>query len=303
MHLDKIALMMKKIIFLLFLLPLSLFSQEDLLNDLENEAEIDKTVIAAFKGLKVVNFESTKLADKKDFYFIVAHRFGSVKNGFDDFFGLDNAVTQLKFIYGFNDWLNIGIARSSFQKKYGIHAKYRLIPQETDGFPVTLVGYNLITVNTSLGQDEYPNLEFADRLTYTSQLLISKKFNESFSLLVAPTFIHENLATRSRKALNDGTTLNYDEKNNQYALGLGGRYKISNRVSINADYGIHLNRNKNSNFQNSLSVGVDIETGGHVFQMHFTNAQAMFEDGFIIQGQGDWTDGDFFFGFNISRVF
>ncbi len=295
--------MIRKITFLLFFLPLGLFSQEDLLNDLESETVEDRTVIAAFKGLKVVNFESTKLADKKDFYFVVAHRFGSVKNGFDDFFGLDNAVTQLKFIYGFNDWLNIGVARSSFQKKYGMHAKYRLMPQEKDGFPVTLVGYNLVTINTSLEQDHFPNLEFVDRLTYTSQLLISKKFNESLSVLLAPTFIHENLATRSREILADGTTLNYDEKPNQYAIGLGGRYKISNRVSINTDYGVHLNRNKNSNFRNPLSVGVDIETGGHVFQMHFTNAQAMFEEGFIVQGQGDWADGDFFFGFNISRVF
>jgi len=294
---------MKKITFLLFLLPLSLFSQEDLLNDLESDAEVDKTVIAAFKGLKVVNFESTKLASKKDFYFVVAHRFGSVKNGFDDFFGLDNAVTQLKFIYGFTHWLNIGIARSSFQKKYGIHAKYKLMPQENDGFPVTLVGYNLATINSSLEKDQYANLEFADRITYTSQLLVSRKFNESFSLLLAPTFIHENLATRSREILDNGTTLNYDEDHNQLALGMGGRYKISPRISLNADYGLHLNRNKNSNFKNPLSVGVDIETGGHVFQMHFTNAQAMFEEGYIIQGQGDWSDGDLFFGFNISRVF
>jgi len=294
---------MKKLTFLVLLIPFAIFSQDDLLKDLESEAVVNKTVIAAFKGLKVVNFESTKLANKKDFYFVVAHRFGSVKNGFDDFFGLDNAVTQLKFIYGFNDWLNIGIARSSFQKKYGIHAKYILIPQEKDGFPVTIVGYNLVTANTSLEKDQYPKLEFIDRLTYTSQLLISKKLNESLSLLLAPTFIHENLATRSREVLDDGTTINYDENANQYAVGLGGRYKISNRVSINADYGIHLNRNKNSNYRNPLSVGVDIETGGHVFQMHFTNAQAMFEEGFIVQGQGDWADGDFFFGFNISRVF
>lgn len=294
---------MKKITLFFFFLPLGLFSQNDLLKDLESEVVDDKTVVAAFKGLKVVNFESTKLANNKDFYFIVAHRFGSVENGFKDFFGLDNAVTQLKFIYGINDWLNIGAARSSFQKKYGIHIKYRLKPQEIDGFPLTLVGYHLVTANTSLEKDQYVNLEFEDRLSYTSQLLMSKKFTESFSMLLAPTFIHENLATRSREIMEDGSTLNYDEDSNQYAIGLGGRYKISTRVSINADYGIHLNRNKNSSFRNPLSVGVDIETGGHVFQMHFTNAQAMFEEGYIIQGQGNWAEGDFFFGFNISRVF
>jgi hypothetical protein len=294
---------MKKITLLFFFVSLSLFSQDDLLNDLESEIVQDKTVIAAFKGLKVVNFESTKLASKKDLFFVVAHRFGSVKNGIDDFFGLDNAVTQIKFIYGVNDFINIGVARSSFMKKYGIHAKYRLILQKTEGFPVTIVGYNLVTMNTSLDKKRYKNIKFQDKLTYTSQVLISRKFTESFSILVAPTFIHENLSTRSREILANGDTINYDEDPNQFAVGLGGRYKLSKRLSINADYGIHLNRNKNSIYRNPLSVGVDIETGGHVFQMHFTNAQAMFEEGYIIQGQGDWGDGDFFFGFNLSRVF
>ena len=295
--------MMKKIALLICFLPFALFAQDDLLDGLESEVEVDKTVTAAFKGLKVVNFETTKLADKNDFYFVVAHRFGSVKNGIKDFFGLDNAVTQLKFIYGFTNWLNLGVARSSFQQKYGAHIKYRLLPQKRDGFPVTLVGYNLVTVNTSLDTDQYANLKFEDRLTYTSQLLLSKKLSESFSVLLVPTYIHENLATRSREVLPNGTTVNYDENSNQFALGVGGRYKISKRVSINADYGLHLNRNDHASYRNPLSVGLDIETGGHVFQMHFTNAQAMFEEGFIVQGQGDWADGNFFFGFNISRVF
>ena len=97
--------------------------------------------------------------------------------------------------------------------------------------------------------------------------------------------------------------MNYDEENDQFAIGVGGRYKLSKRVSINADYGIHLNRNSNSNFKDPLSIGLDIETGGHVFQVHFTNAQGMFEESFIVNGNGDWGDGDFFFGFNLSRVF
>jgi len=294
---------MKKITFLFFLFPVVLFCQDDLLNELENDAVIDHTVTAAFKGLKVVNFESTKLASKKDLYFVVSHRFGTVKNGFDDFFGLDNAVTQLKFIYGVNDWLNIGVARSSLFKKYGIHAKYRLLRQEDGGFPFNIVGYNLATINTALDKNLLPKLEFSDRLTYTSQVIVSRKVSEKLSLLVVPTFIHENLATRSTKTGVNEVISIFDEENNQFAVGLGGRYKLTTRWSINADYGIHLNRNSNSSFRNPLSIGVDLETGGHVFQMHFTNAQAMFEEGYIIQGQGDWGDGDFFFGFNLSRVF
>ncbi len=288
---------------LFFLLPFVSFSQDDLLDELESETQVNKTVTAAFKGLKVVNFESTKTAAKGDFYFVVSHRFGTVKNGIDDLFGLDQSVTQLKFIYGFTKWLNIGISRSSNQKKYGFQAKYKLKNQEAEGFPVTIVGYNLITINTSLKKNNFPNITFQDKLTYTSQLLLSRKFSEKFSLLLAPTFLHQNLATRSFEIQENGTTIAYDENNNQFAVGVGGRYKISKRVSINADYGLHLNRNSNSNFRNPLAVGVDIETGGHVFQLNFSNAQAMFEEGYIVNAQGDWGNGDFFFGFNLQRVF
>ena len=293
---------MKKIVFLLFLIPFLNFSQDDLLDELDSEAEVDNTVTAAFKGLKVINFETTKLANKGDLYFVVSHRFGTVKNGIDDFFGFDQAVTQIKFIYGFTDWLNIGAARSSNQQKYGLHAKYRLLHQKEGGSPVAIVGYNLITANTALKKDNYPKIEFSDRLVYTSQVIISRKFCEKLSMLISPTFIHENLATQSIQVEN-GLPVAYYEDNNQFAVGLGARYKISKRVTINADWGIHLNRNEHSNYRDPISVGVDIETGGHVFQVHFTNAQAMFEEGYIIQGAGNWQKGDFFFGFNLNRVF
>lgn len=294
---------MNKTAFLFLFFPIMIFAQDDLLSELESDLVEDKTVTAAFKGLKVVNFESTKIAGKKDLFFVVSHRFGTVKNGIDDLFGLDNAVTQIKFIYGINDWMNLGVARSSLQKKYGLHAKYRLIRQEKEKFPFTLVGYNLLTVNTALDKAILAKLEFSDRLTYTSQILVSRKISEKLSLLLAPTYIHENLATRSTVTGANGEEFAFDEVNDQFAIGVGGRFKLTTHWSLNADYGIHLNRNNNSIFKNPLSIGVDLETGGHVFQMHFTNAQAMFEEGFIIQGNGDWSDGDFFFGFNLSRVF
>jgi len=234
---------------------------------------------------------------------VISHRFGSVQNGIDDFFGLDNSVTQFKFIYGITDWLNVGASRTSNQKKYGLQVKYRLKQQEKNGFPITIVGYHLITANTALDDGIYPKIEFADRLTYTSQLIFSRKFNKRISAILSPTYIHENLATRSFVEQEDGTTLTYDEKNNQFALGLGGRYKISDVVSITMDYGLHFNRNKNSAYRNPLSIGTDLELGDHVFQVHFSNAQAMVEEGFITQAQGNWGDGDFFFGFNLIRIF
>ncbi len=281
-----------RIFFLLLAIPFLSFSQDDLLNEIDTKDD-NQYASASFKGLKIVNFESTKLADKKLFYMVVSHRFGTVKNGIDDFFGLDGAVTRLNFIYGVSDAINIGVSRSSFQKTYETSLKYRLFRQKNNGLPFTVVGYNSATINTQLDKEDsnLPGLEFKHRLAYVWQILVSRKFNKNFSLQFMPTLLHENL------------TIVDDQDNTQYALGIGGRHKLTKRWSINVDYAYHLNRSSNSPFKNPLSIGFDLETGGHVFQLHFTNSQPMNTNGVLSQGIGDWSDGDFFFGFNLSRVF
>lgn len=276
---------------IILILPFTLFAQDDLLNEIDADSIENQYTIATFKGLKIVNFESTKLTAKKQLTFIVSHRFGSIENGADTFFGLDDAVTRLQFIYGLSNGINIGVSRSSFQKIYEASVKYRLLRQENKGFPLTIVGYHSILVNTALSIDNLPKLEFKNRLGYTTQLLISRKVSNKLSLELAPTLFHDNYVTFD------------DQDNTQFALGIGGRYKLGKRWSFNTDYGWHLNRASNSPFKNPLSIGVDLETGGHVFQMLFSNAQAMNTNGFLGQATGDWTDGNIFFGFNLSRVF
>jgi hypothetical protein len=282
---------MKYIFLFALLFPSWSFPQDVLLNEINTDSVPDQEVYAVFKGLKIVNFESTKLISKRQFLFMVSHRFGSIKNGFDSFFGLDDAVTQLSFIYGISDGINISASRSSFQKIYDASIKYRLIRQKENGFPFTIVGYNSFLINTALEEDNLPKLEFKHRLGYTAQILISRKISTNLSLELAPTFFHDNYV-----AIND-------QDNSQYALGFGGRYKLGKRWSLNMDYGWHLNRANDSPFKNPFSVGVDLETGGHVFQMHFTNAQAMNTNGFLGQATGDWSEGDVYFGFNLTRVF
>ena len=282
---------MKYLLLFLFCYPVLTYSQNDLLEDIDSESRDTSYVIAAFKGLKVVNFESTKLVYKNEFTLVVSHRFGSIENGFDTFFGLDNAVTRLNFIYGITDDFNIGVSRSSFLKVYDVTVKYRLKRQEKNGFPFTIVGFNALLINTALDKQNLPFLEFKHRLGYTAQFLISRKINTDFSLELAPTFFHDNYVAID------------EQKNSQYALGFGGRYKLGKRWSINADYGWHLNRANNSPYKNPLSIGFDLETGGHVFQMHFSNAQAMNTNGFLGQAEGNWSDGNIYFGFNLSRTF
>lgn len=271
--------------------PLFAIAQGDLLDEIDTDTINNEYVSAAFKGLKIVNFESTKLVAKKELTLIVSHRFGSIENGFESFFGLDDAVTRLNFVYGISDAINIGISRSSFQKIYEASAKYRLLRQQENGFPFTVVGFNSILLNTALEEDNLPKLEFKDRLGYTAQILISRKLNTNLSIELAPTFFHDNYVQLN------------NQDNSQFALGAGFRHKITKRWSFNADYGWHLNRAENSPFRNPLSIGMDLETGGHVFQMHFSNAQAMNTNGFLGQATGDWSDRNIYFGFNLSRVF
>lgn len=279
---------MKNFILLFFLFPLLTFSQTDLLSGVETPSAKEK-VTSAFKALKIVNLESTKLAAKGDLYFVVAHRFGSIKDGFEGFYGLDNANTQIKFIYGLTNGLNVSAARSEFA--YDFATKYMLFPQIKDGFPVTIAGFNSLSINNTLKESLYPKLQFKDRLTYVAQLLISRKFSEKLSLEIVPSFFHQNFVE------------DIDQSNTQYAVGFGGRYKFAKRWSLNMDYSAHLNRAANSLYKNPLSIGFDLETGGHVFQMHFTSSQAIDEAGYLGRTTGDWTKGDIFFGFNLARVF
>ena len=278
-------------IFILSIFPLLAFAQDDLLKEIDIDTTSSQYEIASFKGLKIVNFESTKLVSKNQLSFIVSHRFGTIKNGINTFFGLDDAVTRLNFVYGISNGINIGISRSSFQKTYETSLKYILARQVKNGFPFTIVGFNELLINTAIDENDVPSIKFKDRLGYAAQLLIARKVNTNLSVELAPTFFHDNYVLLD------------EQDNSQFALGFGGRYKLGKRWSLNADYGWHLNRATNSPFKNPLSIGLDLETGGHVFQMHFTNAQAMNTNGFLGQATGDWNDGNIYFGFNLSRTF
>lgn len=290
-----------KYTFLAFFFPLLLLAQNDLLKEIDDKS-MESTANPAFKALKIVNFESTKLIGKGDFYLIISHRFDYLDQGIKEFFGLDNAFTQLKFAYGITDKFTIQAARSGFQKTYDLGLKYLIISQKTNGSPVAIAFFNSLAANTELDKANYPSLDFQDRLSYVSQLLISRKITDKLSLEVAPTFFHEGFLVEILDENNNVVTPNPQDKN-QFAVGIGGRYKLSKRLSLNMDYGAHLNRASQSVFKNPLSVGLDIDTGGHIFQVLFTNSKAMHEAGFLGHTTGDWGKGEISFGFNLIRVF
>lgn len=263
-------------------------AQEDLLSQLDSTQVQDTYATAAFKGLQVITLQSTKMPAKKEFYFVVSHRFGTVKGGISEFFGFDDATTKIGGIYGLTDWLAVSGSRHTLSKVYETSVKYRLARQ-SDLFPFEIVGYNTLDINSLLKKDDYPKIEFSDRLTYITQLIVSRKISERLSLELVPSYIHKNLYNPEI------------ENDNQFALGYGGRMKISKRLSVNLEYAY--NFNKPDFYKNPLSVGLDVETGGHIFQLLFTNSQSMTESGYLTSAAGDWGKGDFFFGFNLYRVF
>lgn len=280
--------LMKRISTLLFfIICLNGFGQDqELLELLSSEESEDKGYVnATFKSTRVINGHSIETRSNGVLEFIISHRFGTLNSGYDDFYGLDFSTIRLGLEYGFTDNLNIGIGRASFDKVVDAFAKYRFLRQSKD-FPFTATAFASIARKTV----DQVGLEGIDRNAYTMQILIARKFNSNFSFQVAPTIIQRNLV------------LTRQDDNLLIAVGLGARYKLSNRIAIVTEYYPQLS-DKSAIFEDSFAVGVDIETGGHVFQLHFTNAVQMNERGFIGETTDSFWDGDIHYGFNITRVF
>jgi hypothetical protein len=284
---------MKKVILFLAFLSVGLpsFSQDDPFKELDLEIPVEK-VKAGFKTTRVMNGHSFENVAKGVLDFKINHRFGTLNGGFYDLFGLDQAYQKMSFDYGVTDRFMVGVGRASFGKVYDAFGKYKILWQTSDNkMPVSLLYYTSINVKTLKWQD--PNREnyFPSRLAYTHQLILGRKFNENFSMQLSPTLVHRNLvATKA-------------EKNDVFALGFSGRQKLSNRLAFTWEYFLVPKGQLASNFKNSLSLGFDIETGGHVFQVHFTNSTSMVDQGFICETTNSWRNGGVHFGFNVSRVF
>ena len=274
----------------------SAFAQPDDENDLLSllgEEETTDYATATFKGTRVINMHSIENVAAGVLDFRISHRFGFINTGAYEFFGLDGATLRLGFEYGITDRLMVGIGRSSNNKAFDAFGKFKILRQSSGkkNVPITLSVFSSVVCNTIKWQDPDRQNYFSSRLSYSHQILIGRKFNDNFSLQVTPTLVHRNLVETAA------------EKNDVYALGIGGRHKLTKRTSINAEYFYVMPNQLADKYTNSLSVGFDIETGGHVFQLHFTNSTGMVEPTFVTETVGEWLKGDIHFGFNVSRVF
>ena len=279
---------------LLFCLPALLIAQDDLLDMLEDmEEEKREFTIATFKTTRVVNGASIEMPATGVMQLNISHRFGELNGGFYDLFGLDQANMRIDMEYGITPWLAVGVGRSNIFKTYDGSLKLKLLRQSTGKvrMPLSVAYAGGMTVNTLRWADPDRVNYFTSRLNYYHQLLIARKFGDRISLQISPTLIHRNLVATTA------------EDNDVYAVGIGGRFKVSGSVTLNAEYFYLLPSHTADNFENCLSLGIDIETGGHVFQLIFSNSVAMTPNYFVAETRNNWQTGGIHFGFNLSRVF
>lgn len=271
-----------------FAQQVDLFKMQD---SVSSSSTATEPVINTFYSTRLVNSHTVEILNPGSMDFRINHRFGPVNQGIYEMFGLDQASMRLGFDFGIVKNLMVGIGRTSTAKEYDWYAKWRLVHQKTKGgapVSIDLVGamaYKTLDLGPSI-----PNVTGSDRTYYTAQLLIGSKLNEHTSIQVSPTYNHYNrviFLTGGSKDL--------------FSIGFLARQKISKRISINAEYFLETTRFNNT--YDPLSIGVDINTGGHVFQLHFTNSTGMNEHTFIHETNGSWGNGAVRWGFNISRIF
>jgi len=293
---------MKRFILLLVLLsPCVALAQDDLLQQLEKETPPEtEYAFATFKGTRLGNGHTIETKNAGSLEFIFGHRFGPINGGAYEMFGLDQAYVRLGFDYGITDRLSVSIGRNSTDKTVDGYLKYRAIRQSkgAKNFPlsVTALGGMAYKLSPKENSDVSPEYENIDRLSYTGQFLIARKFSQAISLQLMPTLIHKN-------------SVEVYEENTQFALGFGGRVKISKSMAITGEYYCNMSRPDNSTLPeerkqyDAMSIGLDIETGGHVFQILLTNAIGLTERAFITETTDNFFDGDIHLGFNVTRTF
>jgi hypothetical protein len=296
---------MKKLLpFILILAPFAAaFSQDELMKELEQTQKADiEYAFQTFKSTRLVNGHTVETKGKGSLEFIFSHRFGAVNGGFYEMFGLDQAHVRLGLDYGITDNFSVSIGRNSYDKTMDGYLKYKLIRQSkgAKNFPFTITALTGLAYKISLPLEN--GVEYVDRLAYNYQLFIARKITTNLSLQLMPTFIHRNAVPY------EANGKPYEE-NDMFAMGIGGRIKLTRSVAITSEYYYRFNAPDNATLPddlkryNALGFGIDIETGGHVFQLVLTNTQAITERAFILESDGDFFGGDIHLGFNITRTF
>jgi hypothetical protein len=287
--------MKTKFTLLVMLFSGCLYAQDDLLKELEKSQKPETEYVnATFKGTRLINGQTVETKGKGELEFIFSHRFGPLNSGFYNLYGLDQAYTRIGFEYGLTDRLGLGIGRNSYDKTIDSYLRYKLLRQSKGvvNMPFTVTLFGVTALKTSPRQEDI-NYSYTtvDRLSYTGQVLIARKFSSRLSLQLMPTIVHKNTVDKTV------------ENNDLYALGMGGRVKITRSFSLTSEYYYRLNVKTGNPYHNAIGFGMEMETGGHVFQVVLTNCNQITERAFIAETTDKFFAGQMHLGFNVTRTF
>jgi len=255
-------------------------------------------VLATFKGTRLINLHTIEVPGRRTLDFRIAHRFGPFNGGWYDFYGLDGGASiRMGLEYSYDGRLEFGIGRTSVEKMADAFLKYRLLRQRPHGWKqvsVTLFSSAYYTMLRDPDQAINGFNKYArrsSRLSYAHQIIIGRKFSDRFSLQIAPTLVHMNQVER------------ISDLNDAVVLTAATRFKVTKRSAITVEYGWRATGYTRTKYYDTLGIGYDIETGGHVFQMFLTNSVGLTEPQFLLRTNNKWSDAGIRLGFNISRVF
>lgn len=288
---------MNKYAIVLFLLmnTLASFSQSllDMLNEDKRQNPDTIYTEATFKAPRLVNGQTIENVGKNSLNLTISHRFHPIKSGITDLFGIDESSMRLGAEYGITNRIDVGIGRGNYQKLYDGHIKIALFRQCDKGcnIPVTISWFSSMAINTEPWTELDSAKKLSSRFYYTYEILIGHKFNRNFSAQFVPGFTYRNFV----ESETGDNIVPY--------VGAGARYKLTNRLAVAGEYYYVFSDDITNTYDNSLSLGFEIETGGHIFQLLFTNSMGMIEKSFIPETSGTWGNGDMRFGFNIIRNF
>lgn len=267
--------------------------------------------VSVFKDTRVINTHSTEVLPAHKLDVRISHRFGDfagAQGGFRRLFGLESASdVMIGLDYGLTDRLTAGLHRSKgtgrmpdgsagLRQLFNGMLKFSIF-QQTSQMPVSLT---LLGVGTFSGAEKIadsPNPldrfeRFAHRMAYHSQLMLARRFSDRISVQFAPGYTHRNF-------------VQHGDENGLFSLSGAAQIQITKvyGLILDGNFPLAASRNPDQGFRPAVGVGLEVDTGGHVFQLNFTNATGMAETDFIPYTTARWGKGEFRMGFTIRRLF
>lgn len=271
-----------------------------------DESSSDDDLGATFNDTRVVNGHSVEVLEAKTLDLRISHRFGdiAVPSAGRSLYGLDNSTDiRIGFEYGITEKLMVGAGRSKgfpASEFWDGLIKYKILSQNNKT-PISLSIASSIFITSRINSSDTTSLwcfnyntennfqAFNHRISYFTQLILAHNLNNKLSVQLSGGFLHRNFVA-------------FTDQNSNLAIGAMTKFNIYKKISLVGEY-YYVVRKNNIGYVNPLAISVEIKTFAHVFQLNFMNSKGIGEGQFLPYTSSKWLDGEFRFGFTISRHF